>query len=46
MKKLMKGISKAIEIDSANEENIDKTTTINNSLFLFVSKYEMILFKS
>ena len=35
---LTKGISIAMEIDSANEENIDKNRTIYKSLFLFLSK--------
>ena len=38
IKKLIKGISAAIEIDSAREANIDKISIIFNSFFLTVSK--------
>ena len=45
IKKLIKGINKAIEIDSANEENIDKIKTKKSSLFLFLSKCVIIFLK-
>ena len=38
IKILIKGISIAMEIDSANEEKIDKKNRTNNSLFLLESK--------
>ena len=38
IKKLMKGISVAIEIDSAKEARRDKVKTVFSSFFLLVSK--------
>ena len=46
MKKLIKGINKAIEVDSANEERKDKITTKVTCFFLFFSKCKLILLKS
>ena len=46
MKKLIKGINKAIETDSAKEERKDKIITNIICFFLLFSKCKLILLKS